>query len=483
MKICISNFGPIKKFEIDLSKKITLIYGENNIGKSYAMSIVYMLLKALSNVEVKRERINEFGSLFSSREKADFEEAMEVIGKDFVSESISDRNLDLFRNHLSHFIESILSETFVRSFREYLSSSYGNYDWIRNQFARKSISPEIEILTKSFNISLKINDEGSNSNVIRVDFANDFFTEICEDLSRTENFSPNFYDKIYRKFFIELFNQVRENSFNLNYLPAARSGIYFGFSNFGTFIAKINLCQRGKEQLSFTIPHTTVPISDFILKFSEAKIDFVKNKFSTIAGKIETQILKGTVELEKETGKIRYFSDEIGKVFELSNTSSMVSEISILTAFIKFILYEEKVNGFRGRQTEVEKGNVNSLHSQPLLFIEEPEAHLHPKTQIKLMKLLIELSKAGVQVIMTTHSDFMLNTLSNQILSEKIKSNDVGSILMVFSKEGSVSSDKMQPQEDGIRDQNFLKTTEELYRERIRLHEKRNAKLDSKDRK
>jgi Uncharacterized conserved protein len=219
------------------------------------------------------------------------------------------------------------------------------------------------------------------------------------------------------------------------------------------------------------------------LKFSEAKIDFVKNKFSTIAGKIETQILKGTVELEKETGKIRYFSDEIGKVFELSNTSSMVSEISILTAFIKFILYEEKVNGFRGRQTEVEKGNVNSLHSQPLLFIEEPEAHLHPKTQIKLMKLLIELSKAGVQVIMTTHSDFMLNTLSNQILSEKIKSNDVGSILMVFSKEGSVSSDKMQPQEDGIRDQNFLKTTEELYRERIRLHEKRNAKLDSKDRK
>ncbi|MBK6681662.1 MAG: AAA family ATPase [Ignavibacteriales bacterium] len=33
MKITIENFGPIHKFEIDLSKNISLIYGKNNIGK------------------------------------------------------------------------------------------------------------------------------------------------------------------------------------------------------------------------------------------------------------------------------------------------------------------------------------------------------------------------------------------------------------------------------------------------------------------
>jgi putative ATP-dependent endonuclease of OLD family len=43
----------------------------------------------------------------------------------------------------------------------------------------------------------------------------------------------------------------------------------------------------------------------------------------------------------------------------------------------------------------------------PLLLIEEPEAHLHPQMQLRLMELLELRSKAGpdrVQVIASTHS-------------------------------------------------------------------------------
>ena len=43
MKIKIVNFGPIKEFEFDLSKKLIVTYGDNNIGKSYAMQVVYLL--------------------------------------------------------------------------------------------------------------------------------------------------------------------------------------------------------------------------------------------------------------------------------------------------------------------------------------------------------------------------------------------------------------------------------------------------------
>ncbi|OQX13783.1 MAG: hypothetical protein BWK80_42500, partial [Desulfobacteraceae bacterium IS3] len=45
MIIKIKNFGPIKEFEIDLSKDFSIIYGKNNIGKSYAVSVVYLILK------------------------------------------------------------------------------------------------------------------------------------------------------------------------------------------------------------------------------------------------------------------------------------------------------------------------------------------------------------------------------------------------------------------------------------------------------
>ena len=46
MKIKIVNFGPIKEFEFDFSKKLIATYGDNNIGKSYAMQVVYLLFKS-----------------------------------------------------------------------------------------------------------------------------------------------------------------------------------------------------------------------------------------------------------------------------------------------------------------------------------------------------------------------------------------------------------------------------------------------------
>ena len=44
-----------------------------------------------------------------------------------------------------------------------------------------------------------------------------------------------------------------------------------------------------------------------------------------------------------------------------------------------------------------------------LVIIENPEAHLHPKGQVALGELLARVANAGVQVIVETHSDHVLN--------------------------------------------------------------------------
>ncbi|HCM9194242.1 TPA: DUF3696 domain-containing protein [Enterobacter roggenkampii] len=44
-----------------------------------------------------------------------------------------------------------------------------------------------------------------------------------------------------------------------------------------------------------------------------------------------------------------------------------------------------------------------------ILIIENPEVHLHPGAQANLVKILCELSKTGVQVIIETHSDHIIN--------------------------------------------------------------------------
>ena len=60
MKIKIVNFGPIKEFEFDLSKKLIVTYGDNNIGKSYAMQVVYLLFKKIIDVSTSGRTIYLF---------------------------------------------------------------------------------------------------------------------------------------------------------------------------------------------------------------------------------------------------------------------------------------------------------------------------------------------------------------------------------------------------------------------------------------
>jgi len=44
-----------------------------------------------------------------------------------------------------------------------------------------------------------------------------------------------------------------------------------------------------------------------------------------------------------------------------------------------------------------------------LILIENPEAHIHPRAQAELMKLMMKAAKAGIQIIIETHSDHIIN--------------------------------------------------------------------------
>ena len=70
----------------------------------------------------------------------------------------------------------------------------------------------------------------------------------------------------------------------------------------------------------------------------------------------------------------------------------MVSELAPLVLFLRGI---------------VEPGD--------LIIIEEPESHLHPGAQAKIAQTLARLVRAGVRVVITTHSTNLLQQISNLI--------------------------------------------------------------------
>jgi predicted ATPase len=70
---------------------------------------------------------------------------------------------------------------------------------------------------------------------------------------------------------------------------------------------------------------------------------------------------------------------------------------------------------------------VAALASPPgtMILIENPEAHLHPKGQVKIGELLALAASGGVQVVIETHSDHVLNGIRLAVHGGKIDPKNV----------------------------------------------------------
>ncbi|MEG4171090.1 MULTISPECIES: DUF3696 domain-containing protein [unclassified Microcoleus] len=94
---------------------------------------------------------------------------------------------------------------------------------------------------------------------------------------------------------------------------------------------------------------------------------------------------------------------------------------------------------------------VAALASTPgtIILIENPEAHLHPQGQVKMGQLLALAASGGVQVVIETHSDHVLNGIRLAVHGGKIDPKDVQ--LHYFqrqNKEGQAVTEVISPKID-----------------------------------
>ena len=66
-----------------------------------------------------------------------------------------------------------------------------------------------------------------------------------------------------------------------------------------------------------------------------------------------------------------------------------------------------------------------SADREGLLLIENPEVHLHPAGQAAMGDFLAKVASAGVQVVIETHSDHVLNGIRRAVRSGPLSANDV----------------------------------------------------------
>ena len=115
-----------------------------------------------------------------------------------------------------------------------------------------------------------------------------------------------------------------------------------------------------------------------------------------LGDRIEEGILRGAVSVGGLPGvaypHFTYRPREWETGMPLSNASSMVSEVAPVVLYLRHVVGPDD-----------------------LLIIDEPESHLHPAMQVALTRQIAEIAKAGVRVIVTTHSEWVLEELGNVV--------------------------------------------------------------------
>ena len=62
----------------------------------------------------------------------------------------------------------------------------------------------------------------------------------------------------------------------------------------------------------------------------------------------------------------------------------------------------------------------NHFYNTQILFLDEPEVHLHPKWQLELAKLIVHLVAKGVKILVNSHSPYMIEALQRYAQKENI---------------------------------------------------------------
>lgn len=119
-----------------------------------------------------------------------------------------------------------------------------------------------------------------------------------------------------------------------------------------------------------------------------------------LAERIEERMLAGRIALRRnEVGapRITYRPHSWTTDLPIARASSMVSELAPVVLYLRHL---------------VRPGD--------LFIIEEPESHLHPAMQAAFMRRIARIMQAGVRVIVTTHSEWVMDTLGNLVYASRL---------------------------------------------------------------
>ena len=422
LELEVANFGPIVEAKIDL-RPLTVFVGPSNTGKSYLAILIYALHRFfragpypimqpltsgsledldLPDDEFDRLPDDEFDRILQALRAWEVENHERNVA---LSAPVADLLVLPLLRHVDGLFKEVLAEEITRCF-----GVDGTKDLIRHpgsnnaEVALQSSGLGEDGNMASFKYALSIAQKGSQlttaiSEAMPLRVAKpprkySYSAKLLSwrnDIDRMAGVSE-VSDRIANSVLSCILDPISRPA---HYLPADRTGIMH--THRVLLGSLLNRASQPRLRQDDPLPDLSGVVADFLKQLIELGdlAERQSNKADALAKRIEQAILTGSVQIKTSAmGYPLFFYKPDGwkNSLPLMNTSSMVSELAPVVLYLRHV---------------VQPGET--------LIIEEPEAHLHPGMQVEFIRQIAALVNADVRVIITTHSEWVLERLANLV--------------------------------------------------------------------
>lgn len=400
MKIKICNLGPVKEADIDL-RPLTVFIGPNNTGKSWTAYAVSAILGPYGWRQYLRrcdaERVAKvYPDLYRAIDEA-------------VNQGSAKLDLVQFADKYAEIYIQDVALQAPKWMQNFIGARQVSFEKLEVSVNLSEVKSGILQLAKEIPIEVKLG-------VNRREEQEPLFTIVKEkDSSILYLYTQgNLLEKLPMQAIVEtvianVFRVLHKAFYpNVFVLPTERATFSaMSFRRETRTVSEKNLEvttdlneQQEKQKL---LP---IPVSNFIVS-SESfarQASLIERKaaakqapsiqfFLDLADLLEEAVLGGKLEYstpEPKEHRELLFEVEDNVELEMSAASSMVKGLSALVLYLRY-----------------------TVTSGELLVIDEPEMNLHPKAQARLTEFLGMLVNAGLNVLITTHSPYIVDHLVN----------------------------------------------------------------------